>query len=55
MGPCKPSCEGMEDLGAFKAFNLRATNNGLIEILKMNVVGLIEILNVKVDNSIFHI
>merc|ERR1712130_471460 len=29
VGPCKPSCEGMEDLGAFKAFNLRATNNGL--------------------------
>ena len=37
MGPCKPSCEGMERLGAFKAFNLRATNNGLIEISNMNV------------------
>ena len=36
-GPCKPSCEGMEDLGAFKAFNLRATNNGLIVISNMNV------------------
>merc|ERR1712037_75732 len=28
-GGCKSSCDGMEDLGAFKAFNLRATNNGL--------------------------
>merc|ERR1712004_83250 len=28
-GSCKAPCEGMEDLGAFEAFNLRATNNGL--------------------------
>merc|ERR1712080_343203 len=28
-GSCKAVCEGMEDLGAFEAFNLRATNNGL--------------------------
>ena len=27
-GSCKAPCEGMEDLGAFEAFNLRATNNG---------------------------
>ena len=31
-GGCKSSCDGMEDLGAFKAFNLRATNNGLVLI-----------------------
>ena len=29
-GQCKAPCEGMEDLGAFEAFNLRATNNGLV-------------------------
>ena len=29
-GSCKAPCEGMEDLGAFEAFNLRATNNGLV-------------------------
>ena len=37
-GSCKAPCEGMEDLGAFEAFNLRATNNGpvLFKISRIN-------------------
>ena len=40
-GSCKAPCEGMEDLGAFEAFNLRATNNGLVlskNITKQKVI-----------------
>ena len=32
-GSCKEPCEGMEGIGLFQAFNTRATNTGIIQII----------------------